>query len=76
MKIPCSCPLMTLVQLARGAILLPLPKLKTFRHVLGHLKGVESLAKEVLGCGSCEILGCGCGMSIGLALAWSSFPSS
>ena len=67
---------MTLGQFARGAIFLPLPRLKTFVNVLGHLKGGVLLAEEVLGWGSCKVLDCGCGMSIGLALAWSSFPST
>ena len=71
MKIPCLHPLSTLIQLVRGALPLPLPKFKTLGYMLGHLNGVTSLvweAKEVLGCGSC--------MSRGLALVWSSFPSS
>ena len=77
MKIPHPHPLMTLVQLARGPIPLPLPMFKTLGYVLGHLNGVVSLvweAKEVLGCGSCEVLGCGSFTSIVLALAWVIFP--
>ena len=42
-------PSMTLVQLARGAIPMPLPRLRTFGYILGHLNGAAPLAKEVLG---------------------------
>ena len=37
------CPLSTLVQLARGAMPLHLPKLKMFGHVVGLCNGVASL---------------------------------
>ena len=55
MKMPCLHPLMTLVQLVRGATHVLLPKLKTFGYVLGHLNGVASLAWEAK-----EVLGFGC----------------
>ena len=49
---PRPCPLVTLVQLAKGNLSLPLPKLNTLGKVLGLLKGVEVFEVEVLGCWS------------------------
>ena len=40
---------------------------------MGLLNGADALAYEVLGCGAMSCVG---GVSIGLLLAWSSFPSS
>ena len=71
MEIPHPCPLITLIQLARGDLPLPLPKFKTLGYMLGHLNGVASLVWEAK-----EVLGCGSFVSSGLALVWSSFPSS
>ena len=50
---PHPCPLATLVQLARGKLPLPLPKLNALGKVLGLLKGVEVLGVELLVFGPC-----------------------
>ena len=73
----CPHPLDTLVQLARGKLPLPLPKLNTLGKVLGLLKGIDVLGLEILGCWPMSIsLSEVMSTTTGIPLAWVSLPSS
>ena len=73
----CLCPLATLVQLARGKLPLPLPKLNALHKELGLLKGAEVLGVELLGCWSMSgSWSEGMSITMALPLAWLSLLSS
>ena len=72
LRSPHPHPLVTLVQLAKGNLPLPLPRLKTFGWLLGLLKGVEELGCWSMPISWSEVMS----TTTGLPLAWLSLPSS